>query len=109
MRNWKYGLLLASAILVAGCSAQQDRSSEIADIEPQHLPWPAALKPCEFNFEFVNEDGKVYARIPYQDWITKGKCEEQVYTYIANLTALTCSYRVSLNEYRCQFYNKEQK
>ncbi|CAD5204240.1 hypothetical protein LOFGKLJC_00030 [Klebsiella phage vB_KaS-Benoit] len=51
----------------------------------------------------------MYVRIPYQDWITMGKCNEQVYTYIANLTALTCTYRVSLNEYRCKPFNKETK
>lgn len=108
MRNWKYGILLTAAILI-GCSGTQNRSTEVTDIPPQHLPWPASLEACSFNFEFVSEEGKVFAKIPYQDWITKGKCEEKLYTYIANLTALTCSYRVALNEYRCQLFNEENK
>ncbi|UVD42189.1 hypothetical protein [Klebsiella phage GZ8] len=109
MRNWKYGLLLSAAIIASGCAERPDPSSTVTGIEPQHLPWPASLQTCQFNFEFINEEGKVYVRIPYQDWITMGKCNEQVYTYIANLTALTCTYRVSLNEYRCKPFNKETK
>ena len=108
MLKWKSAGLFAAAIFLAGCSAQQqDKVSE--PVKTAHLPWPTELPICKFNFEFVGEGDKAYVRIPYQDWISKSQCEERTYTYIANLTALTCSYRVELNEYRCQIYRKENE
>lgn len=99
--------MLAFAAAITACQTKP----EIAPppLPTQHLEWPTELKPCEFNFEFIGEGDKAYVKIPYQDWIAKSKCEEQTLNYILNLTALTCSYRVALNEYRCEMFNKEEK
>lgn len=97
--------MLAFAAVLTACSAQEVAPPPTPEL---HLPWPAELQPCKFNFEFVGEGDKAYVKIPYQDWIIKSKCEEQTFTYIVNLTALTCSYRVALNEYRCEIFKKEE-
>lgn len=100
--------MLAFAAAISACSNQEVTPAPKA-LPEQHLAWPVELQPCKFDFQFVGEGDTAYIKIPYQEWIKKSKCEEQTFTYIINLTALTCSYRVALNEYRCEIFKKEQK
>lgn len=99
--------MLTFAAALTACQAKPEIIPE--PLPQQHLEWPSELKPCSFDFEFMGEGDKAYVKIPYQSWISKSKCEEQTLNYILNLTALTCSYRVELNEPRCGIFKKEDK
>ena len=108
MRKWKLAGVLALAIITGGCT-QPVREPEQSVAKEAHLPWPTPLQVCKFKFEFIGDGKSAYVKIPYQDWITLSKCRETELNYISNLTALTCSYRVYLNEYRCNIFGKENK
>lgn len=99
--------MLTFAAAITACQTKPEVVVE--PLPTQHLEWPVELQPCNFNFEFIGEGDKAFVKIPYPDWIAKSKCEEQTLAYILNLTALTCSYRISLNEPRCEIYRKEDK
>lgn len=101
---------MLSAAILTGCAGEKVVDSTSV-LPKAHVEWPKPVQPCKADFYFhkdpklaTDSEYGVVVVIPYKDWITISKCENEKFTYTSSLTGMVCFYRQDLQEKRCEFY-----
>ena len=89
------GLLLASVLLLCGCSSVPVK-------EPvYHPPMPEAVKSVGVDWKVENRDNKAYVMLSWEDSQKLRVYFEDIKRYLLETKAILCYYRKDLNEERC--------
>jgi hypothetical protein len=74
-----------------------------------HPSWPYPFEACSVNWKVIEVEGEPMVALSYNDNVEAAACMLDLERYLKQLTGMTCSYRVDLDEAKCAPYNNKDK
>jgi hypothetical protein len=92
-------VILAMALALSGCISTPAPEAPVVPV--YHPPFPAPIAACPISWVVLEQEGKAYVALTYDDNVTGAICNKDVFRYIKQLKAVACQYRKDLKEPEC--------